>query len=103
MGTGGGGGGKKGGNGGKKLPEDKVEMGGYPNKGEEDDSSSETSLKLDVNPQQLASVGLNRPLINIEINTKEKSGSQLLLVGVVTPPSLGGGTETVSPQRRTKW
>ena len=35
MGTGGGGRGKKGGSGGKKLPEDKVEMENYPNKGEE--------------------------------------------------------------------
>ena len=44
MGTGGGGGGKKGGSGGRKPPEDKVEMENYPNKGEEDDSSSETFL-----------------------------------------------------------
>ena len=55
MGTGGGGGGKKGGNGGRKPPEDKVEMENYPNKGEEDDSSSETSLELDIDPKQLTS------------------------------------------------
>ena len=54
MGTGGGGG-KKGGNGGRKPPEDKVEMENYPNKGEEDDSSSETSLELDIDPKQLTS------------------------------------------------
>ena len=55
MGTVGGGGGKKGGSGGRKPPEDKVEMENYPNEGEEGDSSSKTSLELDVNPQQLAS------------------------------------------------
>ena len=53
MGTGGGGRGKKGGSGGKKPPGDKIEMENYPNEDEEDDSSSETSLELDVGPQQL--------------------------------------------------
>ena len=44
MGTGGGGRGKKGGSGGKKPSDDKVEMENYPNNGEEDDSSPESSL-----------------------------------------------------------
>ena len=65
IGTGGGsGGGKKGGNGGKKHPEDKVEIKNHPSEGEEDNSSSETSLELNLNPQQLASVGLDRPLLS---------------------------------------
>ena len=52
MGTGGGGGGgKKGGSGGKKSPEDKVEIENHPSEGEEDDSSSETSLELNIDPQ----------------------------------------------------
>ena len=53
MGTGGGGGGggKKGGSGGKKPPEDKVEIEDYPSENEEDDSSLETSLELNVDPQ----------------------------------------------------
>ena len=51
MGTGGGGGGgKKGGSGGKKPPEDKIEIEGYPSENEEDDSSSETSFELNIDP-----------------------------------------------------
>ena len=61
MGTGGGGGGKKGGSGSKRPPEDIVEIEDHPNEDEED-SSLETSLELEIDPQQLA------------INTKEKSG-----------------------------
>ena len=72
MGTGGGGGGKKGGSGGRKPLEDKVEMENYPNENKEDDSSSETSLKLDVNPQQLASVGLNRPLLRLRLTPRRR-------------------------------
>ena len=72
MGTGGGGD-KKGGGGGKKPPEDKIEIKGYPSEHEEDDSSLETFFELNVDPQQLASVGLNRPLLRIEINTQKKS------------------------------
>ena len=54
MGTGGGrGGGKKGGNGDKKPPEDKIDIGDHPSGGKEDDSSSETSLELNLDPQQL--------------------------------------------------
>ena len=60
-----GGGGKKGGSGGKKPPEDKVEIENYPSEDEEDDSNSETSFELNVNPQQLASVGLDRPLLRL--------------------------------------
>ena len=57
MGTGGGGGGgKKGGNDDKRPPEDKVNIKDHPSEGEEDDSSSETSLELNLDPQQLASV-----------------------------------------------
>ena len=51
MGTGGGGGGgKKGGNGGKRPPEDKIDIEEHPSENE-DDSSSETSLELNLNPQ----------------------------------------------------
>ena len=58
-----GGGGKKGGSGGKKPPEDKVDIEDYPSENEGDDSSSETSLELNLDPQQLASVRLDRPLL----------------------------------------
>ena len=48
---------RRGESGGKKPPEDKVEIEGYPRENEEDDSSLETSLELNVDPQQLTSVG----------------------------------------------
>ena len=68
MGTGGGGGGgKKGGSSSKKPPEDKIEIEDHPSENEEDDSSSETSLELNLNPQQLASVGLDRPLLRLRL------------------------------------
>ena len=72
MGTGGGGRGKTGGSGGKKPPGDKIEMENYPNESEEDDSSSETSLELDVGPQQLASVGLDRPLLRLGLTPRRR-------------------------------
>ena len=65
-----GGGGKKGGIGGKKPPEDKIEIESYPSEGEEDNSSLETSLELDVNPHQLASVGLDRPLLRLRLTPR---------------------------------
>ena len=71
MGTGGGGGGgKKGGNGSKRPPEDKVDIEDHPSEGDEDDSSSETFLELDLDPQQLASVGLDRTIIKIKTDTQ---------------------------------
>ena len=96
MGTGGGGGGggKKGGSGGKKPPEDKVEIEDLPSENEEDDSSSETSLELNVDPQQLASVGLNRPLLRLRL-TPRRRVIATAPGGGGTPPPLGGGTETV--------
>ena len=95
MGTGGGhGGDKKGGSGGKKPPEDKIEIEGYPSKDEEDDSSSETSFELNMDPQQLASVGLNRPLLRLRL-TPRRRVTTTAPVGGGTPPPLGGGTETV--------
>ena len=97
MGTGGGGGGgKKGGSGGKKPPEDKVEIEDYPSKNEEDDSSSETSLELNVDPQQLASVRLDRPLLRL---TPRRRITAAAPGGGGTPP-LEGGTETVPLRER---
>ena len=92
MGTGGGG--KKGGSGGKKPPEDKIEIEGYPSEDEEDNSSLETSLELDVNPQQLASVGLDRPLLKLRL-TPRRRVTAAAPGGGGMPPPLGGGTETV--------
>ena len=51
MGTGGGGG-KKGGNSSKRPPEDKIDIENHSGEVEEDDSSSETSLELNLDPQQ---------------------------------------------------
>ena len=73
MGTGrGGGGGKKRGNGDKRPPEDKVEIEDHPGENE-DDSSSETSLELNLDPQQLASVRLDRPLLKLRLPPQEKN------------------------------
>ena len=84
MGTGGGGGGgKKGGSGSKKPPEDKVDIEDHPSEGDEDDSSSQTSLELDLNPQQLASVGLDKPLLKLRLTPRKRI--------IATAPG-GGGT-----------
>ena len=101
MGTGGGGdgGSKKGGSGGKMPPEYKVEIEGYPSENEENDSSLETSLELNVDPQQLASVRLNRPLLRLRLTPRRKVIAAAP-GGGGTPPPLGGGIKTVPLQRR---
>ena len=76
MGTGGGGGGgKKGGNGSKRPPEDKIDIEDLLSEGDEDDSSSETSLELDLDPQQLASVGLDKPLLKLRLMPQEEKNN----------------------------
>ena len=95
MGTGGGGGGgKKGESGGKKPPEDKVEIEDYPSENEEDESSLETSLELNVDPQQLASGRLNRPLLRLRLTPRRRVVTTAP-GGGGTPPPPEGGTETV--------
>ena len=61
---------------------------------EEDNSSSETSLELDINPQQLASVGLDRPLLRLRLTPRRRVATAAPGGGGMPPP-LGGGTETV--------
>ena len=95
MGTSGGCGGcKKGRNGGKKPPEDKVEIEDHPSEGEEDDSSSETSLELNLDPQQFASVRLDRPLLILRLTPRRRIIATAP-GGGGTPPPMGGGTVTV--------
>ena len=65
---------------------------------EEDDSSSETSLELDINPQQLASVGLDRPLLRLRLTPRRRVATAAPGGGGMPPP-LGGGTETVPLQK----
>ena len=92
MGTGGGGGGgKKGGNGGKMPSEDKVEIEDHPSENEEDDSSSDTSLELNLDPQQLASVRLDRPVLQLRLMPRKRI---IAPGGGGTPPPMGGGTVT---------
>ena len=98
-GSGGGGGGKKGGSGSKKPPEDKVEIENHPSEGEEDDSSSETSLELNIDPQQLASVGLDRPLLKLRLTPRRRIIATALDGGGI-PPTSGGGTVTVPLHER---
>ena len=100
MGTGGGGGGgKKGGSSGKKPPEDKVEIENHPSENEEDDSSSETSLELNIEPKQLASVRLDRPLLRLRLTPKRRIIATAP-GGGGTPPPIGGGTVTVPLHER---
>ena len=92
MGTGGGGGGgKKGGNSSKRPPEDKIDIENHPSEGDEDDSSSETSLELDLDPQQLASVGLDRPLLKLRLMPRRRRVIATAPGGGGTPPPTGGG------------
>ena len=101
MGTGGGGsGGKKGGSGDKKPPEDKIEIEDHPSENEEEDSSSETSLELNLDPQQLASVGLDRPLLRLRLMPRRRIIATAP-GGGGTPPPMGGGTVAVPlPERQ---
>ena len=95
MGTGeGGGAGKKGGSSGKKPPEDKIDIEDYPSENEGDDSSSETSLELNLDPQQLASVRLDRPLLRLRLMPRRRIVATAP-GGGGTPPPTGGGTATV--------
>ena len=96
MGTGGGGGGgKKGGNGSKRPPEDKIDIEDHPSEGDEDDSSSETSLELDLDPQQLASVRLDKPLLKLRLMPRRRRIVATAPGGGGTPPPMGGGIITV--------
>ena len=63
---------KRGGSGGKRPPEDKVEIEDYSTKSDEEDSSSETSLELEVDPQQLALAGLDRPLLRLRLTPRRR-------------------------------
>ena len=56
----------------KKPPEDKVEIEDHPSENEEDDSSSETSLELNIDPQQLASVRLDKPLLRLRLMPRRR-------------------------------
>ena len=101
MGTGGGGGGgKKGGSDGKKPPEDKVEIEDHPSENEEDDSSLETSLELNVDPQQLASVRLDRPLLRLRLTPRRRILATAPGGGGTPPPASEGGTVTVPLHER---
>ena len=94
-----GGGGKKGGSGGKKPPEDKVEIEDHPSENEEDDSSSENSPELNIDPQQLASVRLDRPLLRSRLTPRRRIITTAP-GGGGTPPPMGGGTVTVPLHKR---
>ena len=102
MGTGGGGGGgKKEGNGDKRPPEDKIDIEDHPGEGGEDNSSSETSLELNLDPQQLASVGLDRPLLKLRLTPRRRRIIATAPGGGGTPPPTGVGTVTVPlPERQ---
>ena len=97
MGTGGGGGGKKGGGGGKRPPEDKIDIENDPSENGED-SSSETSFELEVDPRQLAAAGVDGPLLRLRL-TPRRRVAVAAPGGGGTPPLPGGVTEMVPPER----
>ena len=98
---GGGGGGKKGGSNGKRPPEDKIDIKDHPGEDEEDNSSSETSLELNLDPQQLASVRLDRPLLRLRLMPRRRRIIATAPGGGGTPPPMEGGTVTVPlPERQ---
>ena len=66
----------------KTHPEVKVEIEDHPSENEEDDSSLETSLELNVDPQQLASFRLNRPLLRLRLTPRRRV--------IATAPGGGG-------------
>ena len=84
----------------KKPPKDKVGIEDHPSENEVDDSSSETSLELNLNPQQLASVGLDIPLLRLRLMPRRRIIATAP-GGGGTPPPMGGGTVTVPlPERQ---
>ena len=96
MGTGGGGGGgKKGGNGSKRPHEDKIDIENPSGEGDEDDSSLETSLELNLDPQQLASVRLDRPQLKLSLTPRRRRVITTAPGGGGTPPPMGGGIVTM--------
>ena len=96
MGTGGGrGGGKKGGNGSKRPPEDKIDIENHSGEGDEDNSSLETSLELNLDPQQLASVRLHRPLLKLRLTPRRRRVMTTAPGGGGTPPPMRGGIVTM--------
>ena len=83
----------------RSLLKIRVEIENYPSEDEEEDSSLETSFELNVDPQQLASVGLDRPLLRLRL-TPRRRVTAAAPGGGGTPPPLGEGTETVPLQER---
>ena len=59
----------------------------------------ETSLELNVDPQQLASFRLDRPLLRLRLTPRRRI-TAATPGGGGTPPPLGGGTETVPLHER---
>ena len=56
----------------KGLLKIKIDIEDLPGEGEEEDSSSETSLELNLDPQQLASVRLDRPLLKLRLMPRRR-------------------------------
>ena len=84
----------------KGLLKIKFDIGDHPSEGDEDDSSSETSLELNLDPQQLASVGLDRPLLKLRLMPRRRRVIATAPGGGGTPPPMGGGIVTVPLHER---
>ena len=87
-------------NGSKRPPEDKIDIENPSGEGDEDDSSSETSLELNLDPQQLASVRLDRPLLKLRLMPRRRRVIATAPGGGGTPPPTGRGIVTVPLHER---
>ena len=74
---------------------DKIDIENPSGEGDEDDSSLETSLELNLDPQQLASVRLDRPLLKLRLMPRRRRVIATAPGGGGTPPPMGGGIVTV--------
>ena len=83
----------------KSLLKIKLKIKDHPSENEDDDSSSETSLEFNVDPQQLASVGLNRPLLRLRLTARRRVTTAAPGGGGMPPPP-EGGTETMPIRER---
>ena len=80
----------KGGGGGKKPPEDKIEFEELYKIYDDDDSSTETPLELEVTPEQLSRVNPNRPVLRLRLSPRKRVATAA--PGGSPPP--GGITQT---------
>ena len=79
----------------KGLLKIKIDIENPSGEGDKDDSSLETSLELNLDPQQLASVRLDRLLLKLRLMPRRRRVITTAPGGGGMPPPMGGGIVTV--------